>query len=72
MPEGDEFTWSDETVVMRGHGSIAVYTNPHGDIVIRQEGDDVIFDRDPYVVVPRDRVDKLIEAIRKESEAKDE
>ncbi len=68
----DEFSWSDnEAVVMRGYGGIAVYTNPHGDVVIRQEGDGMGFDRDPFIVIPRDRVSAVIAAIKKESEATD-
>jgi hypothetical protein len=33
----DEFGWDDPSVVVRSYGSLAVYVNPYGDVVLRQE-----------------------------------
>ena len=68
--EREKFSWSDsESVVMKTTARIAVYTNPQGDVVIRQEQmDDGFWDRDPFVVIPRERVSDVIAAMQKEIE----
>ena len=68
--ESDEFSWSkNDSVVIKTTAGIAVYTNPHGDVVIRQDRvDDVFWDRDPFVVIPKDRVTDVIAALQEEIE----
>ena len=63
--ETEAFNWLDENcVVVESVAAIAVYSNPKGGIVIRQEG---IHQDDSFVVIPRDRVADLIAALRKEA-----
>jgi hypothetical protein len=38
MNGSDDFDWHGESVVLRCQPAVAVYENPHGEIVIRQEG----------------------------------
>jgi hypothetical protein len=68
--ESEQFSWSnDAAVVIKTTAGIAVYTNPHGDIVIRQDRvDGQQWDTDPFVVIPRDRVTAVIAALQKEIE----
>lgn len=47
-----DFDWSNSgSVVLRAYGSLAVYENPHGDIVVRQERD-ALEEDDSFVVIP--------------------
>ena len=66
MTESHEFNWSDkDRVVVEKVDAIAVYQNPDGDVVIRQQapmGDD-----DSVIVVPKSRLDDLILALQNES-----
>jgi hypothetical protein len=56
-----EFDWSsDDIVAVRSQQAIAVYLNPHGEIVIRQQEWP---DNDIWVVVHRCYARRLIEAI---------
>ena len=69
MGDGNKFEWSDvDAVVVPSIRAIAVYTNPSGEIVIRQEGDgEYLFGgQDPFIVIPRDRVKDLIAALERE------
>lgn len=61
-----EFSWRDtESVVVRAVNAIAVYRNPDGDVVIRQEA--AIFgDDDPFIVVPENALPRLIEALKEQ------
>ena len=64
-----EFSWSDnEAVAVQSVKGIAVYTNPNGEIVIRQENDGALWDHDPFIVIPRERVADVINALQKEVE----
>ena len=65
-----DFDWgSSEGIVMKTAAGIAVYTNPHGDVVIRQDRmDDSFWERDPFIVIPCHRVSDVIAALQKESE----
>jgi hypothetical protein len=36
-PDDDEFKWRDDLIVIPSQLAIAVYSNPNGDLVIRQE-----------------------------------
>ena len=58
----NDFQWGDveEDIIVRTTGAIAVYTNPHGNVVIRQQSTDAYQDEDTFVVVPRDVLPKLI------------
>lgn len=64
----DDFKWHDpatkDNIVVPSVDAIAVYLNPHGDVVIRQEsrmGED-----DSIIVVPRSMVENLIGALKSE------
>ena len=63
-----EFSWNDtEAIIVKRTDAIAVYSNPEGNIVIRQEGIDYGDDPgDQVIVIPRDRVSDVIEALSKE------
>jgi len=62
----DKWNWGDqESVVIQSVQATAVYTNPKGDIVIRQES--ALGGDDQYVVVPRKMADAMAKAIRAES-----
>lgn len=56
----DRFDWSSPSVVLHGCGDVAVYTNPNGDVVIRQE---CFYGDDPYIVVPIDSAERVAQAI---------
>ena len=60
----DEFSWSDESlVVVKRVDAIAVYRNPSGDIVIRQErrgGND-----DNIIIVPGQYAYTLVESVQR-------
>ena len=60
----DEFSWSDETlIVVKRVDAIAVYRNPEGDIVIRQErrgGDE-----DNIVIVPAQSAYTVVESVQR-------
>ena len=58
----NEFSWGDKaSVVIKRVDAIAVYTNPNGDIVIRQQ--DSMGEDDSVIVIPLDRVEELVQAI---------
>jgi hypothetical protein len=65
--EEREFSWSDTEPVVEAVEAIAVYTNPKGHVVIRQQNTGLI-DEDSFVVIPRDRVPVVIAAMNKEIE----
>ena len=64
---GDEFDWSEieDDIVLQSTGAIAVYENPRGDVVIRQQGIDYQMGDDAVVVIPKkyalDLVRKIID-----------
>ncbi len=62
----EEFDWNkaEEAIVVKSRRAVAVYTNPTGDLVIRQERMEYADQDDPFVVVPIECVDELIAAIR--------
>jgi hypothetical protein len=65
---GAEFSWNDddESVVIEAVNATAVYANPKGDIVIRQQ--DPYGHEDSFIVVPRSRAGALADAINNELE----
>lgn len=58
---GDEFDWNamKDDLVVDPARKVAVYFNPHGEVVIRQEDDDY-FGEDPFIVIPARDVPRLI------------
>lgn len=62
----DNFNWNNnESVVVEPMEAIAVYTNPKGDIVIRQQRG--YPDEDVFVVIPRSRVEDVVTALGREA-----
>lgn len=65
----EKFDWNSEkikeSVVMKSVQAIAVYTNPDGDVVIRQQ--DSMGDEDHFVVLPKSSAKALVKAITAES-----
>jgi hypothetical protein len=57
-----DFDWygNTESVVVRHQPAIAVYLNPHGEVVIRQEGQ---YDDDHWIYVTRDNAFKVAQAV---------
>jgi hypothetical protein len=60
-----DFDWSKEkeSIVVRSVEAVAVYSNPNGDLVIRQQGGPLDED-DIWVVIPLERVDAVIDAMK--------
>lgn len=66
----DDFDWSeleDSAIIQKSVQAVAVYTNPEGDIVIRQAGD-MLHDDDSFVVIPKEKAAALIAQIQACSE----
>jgi len=63
-----DFKWNEgiDNVVFKSVQGVAVYSNPDGDIVIRQQAGP-LDDDDQIVIVPSDRVEALIFAIKSEA-----
>ncbi len=61
----EDFDWNDveDDIIIRSVGAVAIYQNPHGDVVIRQQGDGYISE-DAVVVIPMTSLDKLIARLR--------
>lgn len=62
----DADIWKESTVIPSVR-AVAVYTNPNGDIVIRQEG---YPDEDAVIVIPRGALNSLVKALKAEVAAK--
>jgi hypothetical protein len=66
MSTSDDFNWNtavDEgTVVVRHQPAIAVYTNPHDEVVIRQEGH-YGPDEDQFIYLTRENVRKVVNKV---------
>ena len=64
MSEAQAFHEIDEcTTVVRRVDPIKVYTNPDGDIVIRQYKEGLQDSEDVWVVIPLDQAGKIADAI---------
>lgn len=73
MSEEEEFDWSDSNVIaVEAVEAIAVYTNPAGNIVIRQQNTSEFRGEDAWIVIPRNRVNDVIEALKDEMERKEQ
>lgn len=64
MAESGDFKWDRESTVIAQVDAVAVYTNPDGDIVIRQN--DSVQGEDHIIVIPVAYASTLIEAIKKQ------
>ena len=58
------FDWCGDDIVCHQQPRSAVYFNPHGQVVIRQERDYHAFEDDPFVFFSVENVPALIEALR--------
>lgn len=59
-----DFNWKDDdSVIVKPFEGIAVYTNPNGDIVLRQTND---CDEDRLIFIPPMFVDEVVAAILRE------
>lgn len=60
-----QFDWNSEegkaNTVVQSVQAVAVYVNPDGDVVIRQQ--DLMGDEDSYVVIPRSNAKAIAKAI---------
>lgn len=56
-----DFEWTPESETIRGQDPIAVYENPHGEVVIRQSH--LMMDEDVFVVISRAYLRVLIDAL---------
>lgn len=64
MTEANDFSWSDEAlIVVKRVDAIAIYKNPAGDLVIRQERRSG--DEDNVVIVPVQYAYTLVESIQR-------
>jgi hypothetical protein len=59
-PKDDE----DSDIVIKQVDAVAVYTNPHGDLAIRQHN---AVDDDAIIVIPKSQAQALIDAIKREA-----
>jgi hypothetical protein len=67
-----DWTWHDpdskESIVIPSVQAIAVYTNPQGEVVIRQEGTgNGDLPDDAFVVIPRGAVGAIVKALKAEA-----
>ena len=64
----NDFKWHDaeskESVVVPSVDAIAVYSNPDGDVVIRQESR--MGEEDSVIVIPRSMIEHVIGALKNE------
>ena len=64
MAHSNDFSWSDEAlIVVKRVDAIAVYKNPQGDIVIRQESR--TGDEDNIIIVPAQYAYTLVESMQR-------
>ena len=64
MAQSNDFSWSDEAlIVVKRVDAIAVYKNPQGDIVVRQESR--AGDEDNIVIVPAQYAYTLVESMQR-------
>jgi len=57
------FDWSsDEDIVIRQQREIAIYANPHRQVVIRERGD--IYDEDEVIIISAEHVPDVLDALK--------
>jgi hypothetical protein len=66
-PQLEDFKWDDESTVIKQVEALAIYQNPHGDLVIRQR--DSTGNDDALVIVPMQHAKDLVKAIKREIKA---
>jgi len=65
MEDPRQFDWADKgSIVVRRVDAIAIYTDPEGDIVIRQQRADVPYD--VIVTIPPQHAYSVIEGIQRQ------
>lgn len=66
----EEFDWNDmkEDLVVDPARKVAVYFNPHGEVVVRQEDND-FFGQDPFIVIPLRDVPRLVAKLNELTES---
>ena len=58
----EDFNWEDEeSICVEKNDATAIYFNPHGSVVIRQQ--DEFNDSDQIVIIPLDQLTKVIEKL---------
>lgn len=60
----DEFRWDEDPLAFASVRGVAVYESENGECVIRQQAGALDND-DSFIVVPFDRIDALIAALKK-------
>jgi hypothetical protein len=62
----NDFQWSDveDGLVQEDQLAVAVYLNPKGDVVIRQKADGYAQQEDPWIVISKDKLERLIEKLQ--------
>jgi hypothetical protein len=67
MNTSDDFNWynKDDSIVVRHQPATAVYTNPHGEVVVRQQ--DQYGDEDDFIYIAKDNALKVAQAILTEA-----
>ena len=59
----ETFNWSsDEDIVIRQQREIAIYANPHRQVVIRERGD--IYDEDKFIIISAEHVPDVLDALK--------
>ena len=57
------FDWSsDEDIVVRQQREIAIYANPHRQVVIRELGD--IYDEDTVIIISAEHIPDVLEVLK--------
>lgn len=62
MTDLDHFEWDSDFTIIKQVDAVAVYANPSGDAVIRQQHP--MGDEDWWIVIPMERVPALIQALQ--------
>ncbi len=67
VPHAAEFDWARDSIdiVFETCRAVAIYRNPAGDLVIRQRAD-WNEEADPTIIIPRDRAELFLLAVRNE------
>ena len=59
----ETFDWSsDEDIVIRQQREIAIYVNPHRQVVIRERGD--LYDEDTVIIISAEHIPDVLEVLK--------
>ena len=59
----ETFDWSsDEDIVIRQQREIAIYANPHRQVVIRERGD--LYDEDKFIIIGAEHIPDVLEVLK--------